>query len=182
MSFALEFRKKLQDREREQRALKKANEGFVAMPLGEDADTRGNRRRVILALVVAGLLLGTLNSAGLVSYTRDMYETQLGRNLIVASEKWHAMMERGKATLLVDSVRGTVSAMRETSWHDLKVVFDLAPGTSPARTPDAGPVLPASTPEPPVRPEMQETVRPQPRKPAGPVMRASADAVEPLSR
>jgi len=182
MSFALEYRKKLQDRERRQRALKKANEGFVTMPLDEDADTRGNRRRVMLALVVAGLLLATLNSAGLVSYTRDMYETQLGRTLIVASEKWHAMMERGKATLLVDSVRGTVSAMRETSWRDLRVVFDLAPVTQPAPAPDEAPVLPASSPELPVEPEMQETVRPQPHKPAGPVMRASADAVEPLSR
>lgn len=182
MSFALEFRKKLQQKEREQRALKKANEGFVTMPLGEDADTRGNRRRVTLALVIAGALLGALNSAGLVSYTRDMYETQVGRTLIVASERWHAMMQRGKATLLVDHVRGTVSAMRETSWHDLKVVFDLVPRAPGGPSPDAAPVLPAVTHEPPASPDMQETVRPQPRKPSGPVLRASAEAMEPLPR
>lgn len=177
MSFALDFRKRLQDREREKLRVAKENAGFVTMPLDPETDTRGNRRRVTLALLIAGGLLAVLNSGSLVNYAYTMTDTRAGQLLVVASEKWHGMMERGSATQLVDHIRGSVAAIRETSWHDLQVVFDFSAEHQDPAGPQRAPVLPAAAPEPPAKPEPQETVRPEgPNAPRGPVMRASVDA------
>lgn len=183
MSFALDYRKKLQDKERDELRLAKENAGFVTMPLDPDTDTRGNRRRVTLALLIAGGLLAVLNSAGLVNYAYNLADTRAGQMLVVASERWHGMMERHRTTQVVGHIRGSVVAIRETSWQDLKVVLNFSPEQPGDMDQDRPPVMPASSPQDHKPPQPQETVRPQkPKTPQGPVMRASADIADKKTR
>lgn len=176
MSFALDYRKKLQEQDRREKAFRKANEGFVTLPQEADVDTRGNGRRVLMALIIAGSFLAILNSAGLVNYAYGLADSRLGRTLVVASEQWHQMMERGRATQVVDHIRGSVAMMRETSWQDLKMVF-LSP--QPEMSPERPQVIPAKAPQPAAEPEEPENAKPAPivPAPAAPVMRAAIDAV-----
>lgn len=171
MSFALEYRKKLQQQQQEAYARAKANEGYVSPPLDERAETGKNRRRVFLALVVAGGVLGVFNSGGLVQYSYDLAEMPFGPRLIVLSEKWHGLMQEQKATRVVEQIRDTVMLARQSRWRDLREGLGLE---KPARPLDGqeNPVVPAATdPEP----GEQELEKPKMAKPEGPVMRASAD-------
>lgn len=178
MSFALDYRKKLQQQEQREQAFRKANEGFVTLPLSPDADTRGNGRRVLMALVIAGGLVAVLNSGGLVNYAYGLTDSRIGRTLVVASEHWHQLMEQGKATRVVDHIRGSVAMIREASWQDLKVVFMPGSGTPADTRPRQPHVLPASTPsQPGAEPDARESVKPADRKPKGPVMRAAIGPV-----
>jgi len=175
MSFALDYRRKLKEQERKEQAFKKANEGFVVLPLEPDADTQGNGRRVLMALVIAAGLLAVLNSAGLVNYAYGLADSRLGRNLVVVSEKWHQLMEQGRATKVVDHIRGSVATIRETSWQDLKVAFDLPPFSPVEINPRQPGVVPASAPQPAIEQERREATEPADHAPAAPIMRASAD-------
>lgn len=177
MSFALNYRKKLQQKVREEQAFRKANEGFVTLPLGPDSDTRGNRRRVFFALLIAGGFLAVLNSAGLVNYAYGLADSRIGRSVIAASERWHEMMQDRQATRVVDHIRGSVAAIRETRWQDLKIVFGSDPGVPVQTGPEQSPVLPASVPPMPIAPELPEPKEPVKVKPAGPVLRAAADGL-----
>lgn len=165
MSFALEFRKKLQQREAETLRIKKANEGFVSMPVDSSTDTSNNRRRVLLALLIAGAVLSVFNSGGLVRYTQGLADNPVGPGLIIASEKWHALMQERQATLVVDHIRGSVALVRNSSWRDLTFGLRLTQDETPEN------VLPAEqeTPRPPA-PE-----QPKIAKPEAPVMRASIE-------
>jgi hypothetical protein len=165
MSFALEFRKKLQQREAETLRIKKANEGFVSMPVDSSTDTSNNRRRVLLALVIAGGVLSIFNSGGLVRYTQGLADNPVGPVLIIASEKWHALMQEKQATLVVDHIRGSVAMVRDSSWRDLTFGLRLTQDGTPPN------VLPAGQ-EIPYPPEPEE---PRIAKPVAPVMRASVE-------
>lgn len=177
MSFALDYRRKLQEQERKEQAFRKANKGFVALPLEPDADTKGNGRRVLMALVIAGGLLAVLNSAGLVNYAYGLADSRLGRNLVVVSEHWHRMMEQGKATKVVDHIRGSVAMIREANWQDLRMVLMLAPGTPAEMNPARLQVIPVNAPGPAIEPERREENAPTEQAPKAPIMRAAADGL-----
>ncbi len=171
MSFALQYRKKLQDQQSEAQAVKKANEGFVSMPAEPSTDTSNNRRRVLLALVLAGGILATFNSGGLVSYTQELADNPVGPRLIIASEKWHELMQEKQVTRVVDHIRGSLAKAREASWQDL--TFGLELTTAEKKIERESPrVVPAKLLDTPKREELN---KPKIAKPAGPVMRASVD-------
>jgi len=172
MSFALEYRKKLQAQQNEAVRIRKANEGFVSMPAEATTDTSNNRRRVFLALILAGGILATFNSGALVNYTQGMANNPVGPELILASEKWHEMMQEKQVTRVVDHIRGSVALVRETRWQDLTFGLDLTTAENP-EAPGAQPqVVPANLPGEPERPPQ---IKPGIAKPSGPVMRASVE-------
>lgn len=172
MSFALEYRKKLQAQQQEAVRFRRANEGFVSMPAEATTDTSNNRRRVFLALILAGGILATFNSGALVNYTQGLANNPVGPELILASEKWHEMMQEKQVTRVVDHIRGSVALVREARWQDLTFGLDLTTAENP-ETPRTQPqVVPAKLPGEPERPQ---PIKPGIAKPAGPVMRASVD-------
>jgi len=172
MSFALEYRKKLQAQQNEAVRIRKANEGFVSMPVEATTDTSNNRRRVFLALILAGGILATFNSGALVNYTQGLANNPVGPELILASEKWHEMMQEKQVTRVVDHIRGSVALVRETRWQDLTFGLDLTTAENP-EAPGAQPqVVPANLPGEPERPQQ---IKPGIAKPSGPVMRASVE-------
>ncbi len=190
MSFALEFRKKMQAEARAERvrrwALEQANSGYVVLPAEESEETRCNRRRVLAALSLAALVLFVFNSGALVRYTGDLSETIAGRYTIELAERWHGLMEEHRMTRVVEEIRGAVMEARHSRWQDLAsgwlplVVNPLAaeeesapPATpaadEPPSTPDTGAApSPPGTGEPP-DPTVKETA------PAGPVLRAAIE-------
>lgn len=179
MSFALEYRKKLQARAREQQAVRKANEGFVALPVNEAADTRRNRRRVLCAVFIAGAFLAVFNSDGLVRYSYNHADSQAGRRLVVLSEKWHQLMQAGRLPDVVEQIRGSVMMVRHSSWQDLAGIFRSGPQERGPLKPGTPQVVPAKAVP---LPKIRKPETPEMAKPAGPVMRASADALEAETR
>lgn len=175
MSFALQYRKQLQAREREERAFRKANEGFVALPVHNAADTRRNPRRVLCALVIAGAFLAVFNSDGLVRYSYEHVDTQAGRKFVVWSEKWHGLMQAGKAPRVVEEIRGSVMIARQSNWQDLAGIFGGGTRENDPAESQLPRVVPAKS-APPV-PEPRDPEKPEIAIPAGPVMRAAADAL-----
>lgn len=119
MSFALEYRKRLLSRQQEQEARNSGDADPFIWSEGDAAETPRNRLRVLYALIVAGLILATFNSGSLVYYARGLAEGPLGPGLLEVSESWHTMMESGRVTRLVETVRAGVAGARETSWADL---------------------------------------------------------------
>lgn len=175
MSFALEYRKKLQAQQRDAQVAKKANEGFVAEPDEAATDTTSNRRRVFLALVLAGSILATFNSGGLVNYTQGLADKPMGPQLILASERWHELMQEKQITRVIDHIRGSVAFVRDTSWQDLAIGLKTSTAEKPMEPAKPHLVLPAST-----APKLTRPKPPEPRmaRPDGPVMRASIDRVQ----
>lgn len=171
MSFALQYRKKLQARQSEARITKKANEGFVSPPADPSSDTPGNRRRVFIALVLAGGILATFNSGGLVNYAQELAGNPVGPKLILASETWHELMREKQVTRVVDHIRGSLVYVREARWRDLTFGLDL-PVAEQNTLPAPPKTVPAKTPSPPTR---RESNQPRMAAPDGPVMRASVD-------
>jgi hypothetical protein len=142
------------------------------MPAEATTDTSNNRRRVFLALILAGGILATFNSGGLVNYTQGLANNPVGPELILASEKWHEMMQEKQVTRVVDHIRGSVALVRETRWQDLTFGLDLTTAENP-EAPGAQPqVVPANLPGEPERPQQ---IKPGIAKPSGPVMRASVE-------
>ena len=172
MSFALEYRKKLLKQQHDAVRYRKANEGFVSMPAEATTDTSNNRRRVFLALILAGGILATFNSGGLVNYTQGLANNPVGPELILASEKWHEMMQRKQVTRVVDHIRESVALVREARWQDLTFGLDLTTAENPEATRTQPKVVPANLPE---EPEHPQPIEPRIAKPSGPVMRASVD-------
>lgn len=172
MSFALEFRKKLQQQEREAAHARKINEGFVAAPAGELTDTPQNRRRVLLALVIAGGVLAVFNSGALVRYTQDLAGNPIGERLIVLSERWHEMMQRKQATRVVEEIRGSLALVREANWHDLTQHLRIKPSHAQPENRDGLKVVPAKGDAPP---EVEPNDEPGRGTPTGPVLRASVE-------
>ena len=171
MSFALEYRKKLQLKNREAQRIRKAHEGFVSAPAGASHDTPGMRRRVLLALVIAGGVLGVFNSGGLVQYTRQLADTPLGPRLIVMSETWHEAMQEKNVTQVVEQIRETVAMARESNWRDLTFGLRLNPhklSPGPQKQPTVVPAKGKPAPEP-------EEEKPRMARPAGPILRAAVD-------
>ena len=133
MSFALEYRKKMQaeaekTRSRHKtRAARRPKTDFVVDAARGSDDTPGNRRCVLAALLLAGLILAVFNSGGLVRYAGGLGYNALVMKIIIASEDWHSLMERSRMTALMDGIRGAVTAARQSSWHDLAFGVDLTP-------------------------------------------------------
>lgn len=121
MSIALEFRKRLLEREAQERAARAAaaKEGFVAGPANDRESTAVNRGRVLRALLIAAAVLAVFNSGSLLHYTRGLAETAPGRHAYAMSERWHRLMESGRATRLVEEIRDIVAAVRDSNWSDL---------------------------------------------------------------
>ncbi len=172
MSFALEYRKKLQQQEREAVRAAKANEGFVATPAGDVSDTRRNGRRVLAALVIAGGVLSVFNSGALVRYTQDLAGNPLGEKVIELSERWHEMMQAKQVTRVVEEIRGSLTMAREASWRDLTARLGIRPTQAQPENRDGFKVVPArgDAPREAEPDEKRKTVAP-----AGPVMRASVE-------
>ena len=172
MSFILDFRKKQQRQQREAMRVRKINEDFVTLPAEDSADTPRNRRRVLLALVIAGGVLAVFNSAGLVHYTQDLAGNPIGERLIVASERWHGMMQRKHVTVVVEEIRGSLAFVKQANWHDLTQGLGITPVEAQPARPDEFKVVPAKGDTPPQ--PRQENDRKY-VKPTGPVMRASVE-------
>ncbi|MGI9381727.1 MAG: hypothetical protein ACR2PO_01115 [Methyloligellaceae bacterium] len=119
MSFALEYRKRLLAQRREQEAPNSAGSDPFSGLESETEETPRNRLKVLCALVVTTLILATFNSGALVYYARGLADGPLGPELLEISEGWHSIMESGRATRLVETVRAHVAGARETSWQDL---------------------------------------------------------------
>jgi hypothetical protein len=166
MSFALEFRKQQQQKSRDAALEDKARNSFVALPAQAGADTKGNRRRVMLALLIAGSVLSIFNSEGLVRYTQNLAGNPIGEKLIVMSENWHALMQDKQVTRVADHIRGSVAMARGANWRDLTFGFRGNPDEQPQPA-----IVPAKQEVPlPPEPEPQEIA-----KPDRPVMRASVE-------
>lgn len=166
MSFALEFRKQQQKKYRVAALENKPRNGFVAKPVEADADTKGNRRRVMLALLIAGSVLSIFNSEGLVRYTQNLAGNPIGEKLIMMSENWHALMQDKQVTRVADHIRGSVAMARGANWRDLTFGFRGNPDEQPQPA-----IVPAKQEAPlPPAPEPQEIA-----KPDRPVMRASVE-------
>ena len=135
MSFALEYRKKMQQEaavaaagEATRDASKKSRAGdFVLQPAKKDVNTRANRRRTLAALSLAGIILSVFNSGGMVQYTGNLSYNDLSIRIITASEDWHQLMEENRMTLVVDEIRNAVMIARHSSWQDLAMGLSLEP-------------------------------------------------------
>ncbi len=171
MSFALEFRRKQQLLEHEVQHARQANKGFVSMPADCGTDTKGNRRRVLFALVIAGGVLAIFNSGGLVQYSYDFADSPGGEKMIEVSESWHDMMSESRMTEFIDHIRGSIAMARESSWQDLTFGFAAVPAEPDSSTQPQPLIVPANGESLPERKEHQV---PEAAKPAGPIMRASA--------
>ena len=178
MSFALEYRKKMQAQARAERArrvaLKRENSGYVVQPPEGGEDTRANRRRVLAALSLAAMLLFVFNSGGLVRYTGGLGETRAGQLVVELAERWHGLMEEHRMTAVVDEIRGAVAQARQSRWPDLAAGWSpLSADPATAEEQLAPPTIPTAgeapqEDEPPVR----ETA------PVGPVLRAAIEELK----
>jgi len=154
MSFALDYRKKMQANAGEvrckQEALTQVNTGadtgFVVSPVKNNADTRGNRRRVLAALSLAAMILSVFNSGAMVTYASGLATTPLGLKIADATEDWHALMDENRMTGVVEEIRALVATARYSSWQDFASLISAQPDAPYADRPEHGvtPVLPAS--------------------------------------
>ena len=171
MSFALDFRKQQQQKRRDAALEDKARNSFVALPAEAGADTKGNRRRVMLALLIAGSVLSIFNSEGLVRYTQNLAGNPIGEKLIVMSENWHALMQDKQVTRVADRIRGSVAMARGANWRDLTFGFRGNPDEQLQPAMPQPNVVPAKQEAPaPPTPEQREIA-----KPDRPMMRASVE-------
>ena len=123
MSFALEYRKRLLEQQRQEQAeaARKARDPDpFTVTVADAVETPRNRRRVLAALVVAALVLTTFNSGALVHYARGLADGPMGPQLIALSETWHDMMTAGRMTRITEEVRARVADVRQISWQDLQ--------------------------------------------------------------
>lgn len=179
MSFALEYRKKMQaDAKREAQSEKKGAQekerDFILLPAKKNADTRANRRRVLAALSLAGIILSVFNSGGLVHYAGGLGYNAVTMRVITISESWHDLMEQNRLTLVMEEIRDAVMTARQSSWQDLAFGLSL----EPARVRPGGPrsprpdddlidrndsdhALPEVEPPAPARPVLRAAVREQ---------------------
>ena len=178
MSFALEFRKKMQAQARAERArraaVKRANSGYVVLPAEESEHTRGTHRRVLAALSLAALVLFVFNSDGLVRYAGGLSETAAGQRAIELAERWHGLREESRMTVVVEEIRGAVLEARHSRWPDLVAGWrQPAPDPAAAEEQPAPPALPASR-------EMPDEMAPPVREtaPVRPVLRAAIERSE----
>lgn len=178
MSFVLEFRKKMQEEAgktaKRKTAVEKSDGGFAVRPAKRNADTAGNRRKMLAALSLAAIILSVFNSGSMVQYAGGLSYNSLSMQVITASERWHQIMEENRMTALVEEIRSAVEMARQSSWTDL--AFGIA-STSEASMPEA-PAAPQKVTDPAVEsapvesePEQQQA------EPQGPVMRASVDPI-----
>ena len=122
MSFALEFRKKnLIDRSKPAEAEPKKRRARAKQRsrMNVSVDTPISARRVAQALLIAGVILAVFNSNALVQYTHSLSDNAFGPRIIVASEKWHALMEAGRMTEISERIRSAVTAARGSSWAEI---------------------------------------------------------------
>lgn len=140
MSFALEYRKKMQAEgqaaKQEAAAQEKANTGFIVTPASEETDTRSTRRQVLAALSLAGIILSFFNSGAMVRYAGGLADSRAGVQIIVATEDWHSLMEENRLTLVVEKIRGAVSHVRRSQWPDLASGFAFRPAYRQSEEPD----------------------------------------------
>jgi len=123
MSFALEFRKNyLIDRTNQVEAQPKKRRARAKSIDRKSIDTAASisGRQVARALLIAGLILAVFNSSALMQYTHRLSDNAFGPEIIIASEKWHAMMETGRMTEISQRIRTAVSTARSSSWNDLR--------------------------------------------------------------
>jgi hypothetical protein len=148
MSFALEYRKKMQSEESirrlELQAIREASAGFVTHPAEDSYETRGNKRRVLAAISLALIILSVFNSRAMVHYAGGLTDSEIGMQLITATESWHQLMQDTQITQLTDGIRDTVQQARHTQWPDLASALSFSPSRLMPGQP--GPVKPARNP------------------------------------
>lgn len=176
MSFALEYRKKMQAEARKAAAVTAPSRKKVARkieptdfavdPAKKSSDTRSNSRRMLAALSVAGLILATFNSGALVQYAGGLGYNQAAMRVIIATENWHRMMEESRMTAVVEGIRHTVMAARHSEWRDFAFGLKLEPThpylTEPETVRTNEPVPESEAPPaaaPHVQPEMSPVMR-----------------------
>lgn len=178
MSFALEYRRKMQS-EANRRAShkKKSSNGadFVVAAPRTNADTRANRRRVLAAVSLAGIILSIFNSGAMVNYAGGLGYSAVSMRVITLTESWHDLMQERQLTRVVEEIRGAMSVARRSRWQDIASGLAITP-THPLLTgSEPGPVRNRPIDKP--VPAETEPVR-EPVQPDRPVMRA---AVKPES-
>lgn len=123
MSFALEYRKKMQAEAKRARArqdeAESPEDGFILAPPGRSAETRANRRRVLAALVLAGLVLGVFNSGALVHYAGGLGYNEFTMRAITLAERWDRLMRENRLTLVTSQLRDMAAQARRSRWRDL---------------------------------------------------------------
>lgn len=127
MAFAFEYRRKTRA------GAERPEDGFIVAPPGRNAETRANRRRVLAALVLAGLVLGVFNSGALVHYAGGLGYNGFTMRVITLAERWDRLMRENRLTLVTSELRDMAARARRSRWRDL--AFSLPAG--PAR-PDSG--------------------------------------------
>lgn len=135
MSFALDYRKKMQAESRAAVQARAAQEtrdtGFVVTSASDNTDTRRTRRQVLAALSLAGIILSLFNSDAMVRYAGGLADSSAGEQIILAAEDWHSLMEENRLTLVVEQIRGAVSYARYSQWPDLASAFAFGPAYRP---------------------------------------------------
>ena len=176
MSFALEYRKKMQADARAAREGKAEQEevncGFAVMPAGEDVDTGGNRRRVLATISLAAIILSFFNSGAMVQYAGGLTDSNIGMRIILATEHWHGLMEKNRLTLVVEEIRGVVSEARHSEWPDLASSLGFARGYTDREQPET--IQPVEHPVDEKAPDEREPAI-EITRPDGPVMRAAVE-------
>ena len=121
MLFALEYRKKLTAGKLQAAHVPSTSRYRSTARRSKTVPDKSltNARRVVGALLIAGLILAVFNSAALVQYSRGLSDKMFGPKFISVSESWHGLMERARMTNLADNIRTMVTTARQSNWSDI---------------------------------------------------------------
>ena len=84
-----------------------------------EEDTSQNRGRMLIAMLVATLLLGVLNSTGLLSWVRGLPAGPVEDRIIMSAETWHEWMEDRGLDEYMAGMRKLVETLKEVNWQDI---------------------------------------------------------------
>jgi len=85
-----------------------------------EEDTSRNRRRMVVAIMVATLMLGLFNSSALVNRVRGLQAGPVEDRIINTAEAWHGWMENQELSGYIDVARAYVATLKDKRWQDLE--------------------------------------------------------------
>ena len=89
---------------------------FVRPSVGSGADTDGNVRTVVQAMVIAALLLAIFNSSELRGFIRDLPGNAATDMLVAGVDHWHELMLKLGPAHVRPAVRKAFSAIHSARW------------------------------------------------------------------
>lgn len=79
-------------------------------------DSAANARVAATAMMIAFAIFLVFQSAGLRHFTRDLPGNAVTDQLVIAADRWHALMERLGPARLQPAVRDAFDRVREIRW------------------------------------------------------------------